>query len=139
MDTNNALLAIAALLLTNILAAFVTAATARSKGRSYGLFFVLSIISWLIIAAVVIFISPKTGEKTRPKLSSLALLVIGFVIEAWGIGQLKLDPNMTDTQLANVLSSPNAVGAIVVATAGVLLVIGAIASERVKLATPAGQ
>ena len=133
------LIAISGVLLTNILSAVMTARTAKSKGRSFGLFLVFGLISWLIAAAVVIFISPKGSEKARPKNTSAALLVIGFAVEAWGVGMLPLDPSMSDAQVAAALMSNSSIGAMAIVAAGVVTVIAAVSAEKVRPATDQGQ
>ncbi len=114
-----------------IAAAWVTARTARSKGYKFWLFFVLSVLSWFITAVVTIFIKPKGAAKSKARLSSVLMLTAGAFIEFGALSSLPLlDPAMTDEQIIDSLMAPSASGSLVVALAGALLIVAAVANDK---------
>jgi cytochrome bd-type quinol oxidase subunit 2 len=114
-----------------IAAAWVTARTARSKGYKFWLFFVLSVLSWFITAVVTIFIKPKGAAKSKARLSSVLMLTAGAFIEFGALSSLPpLDPAMTDEQIIDALMAPSASGSLVVALAGALLIVAAVANDK---------
>lgn len=114
-----------------IAAAWVTARTARSKGFKFWLFFVLSVLSWFITAVVTIFIKPKGAAKSKARLSSVLMLTAGAFIEFGALSSLPLlDPAMTDEQIIDALMAPSASGSLVVALAGALLIVAAVANDK---------
>ena len=114
-----------------IAAAWVTARTARSKGYKFWLFFVLSVLSWFITAVVTIFIKPKGAAKSKARLSSVLMLTTGAFIEFGALSSLPLlDPAMTDEQIIDALMAPSASGSLVVALAGALLIVAAVANDK---------
>ena len=114
-----------------IAAAWVTARTARSKGYKFWLFFVLSVLSWFITAVVTIFIRPKGAAKSKARLSSVLMLTAGAFIEFGALSSLPpLDPAMTDEQIIDALMAPSASGSLVVALAGALLIVAAVANDK---------
>jgi amino acid transporter len=133
MDMNNTLLLIlAGLLVLTISSSLVIARTAKSKGYSFGLFFFFAIISYLITAVVTVFVRPKGDTKARPKISSVALLMLGVVVEFIGIGYVpdsKLASESDSEALLAMLNDPQVIGGATIAFAGVLIVIGAVAND----------
>ena len=114
-----------------IAAAWVTARTARSKGYKFWLFFVLSVLSWFITAVVTIFIKQKGVANSKVRLSSVLMLTAGAFIEFGALSSLPLlDPSMTDEQIIDALLVPSASGSLVVALAGALLVVAAVANDK---------
>jgi cytochrome bd-type quinol oxidase subunit 2 len=114
-----------------IAAAWVTARTARSKGYKFWLFFVLSVLSWFITAVVTIFLKPKGAAKSKARLSSVLMLTAGAFIEFGALSSLPLlDPAMTDEQIIDSLMAPSASGSLVVALAGALLIVAAVANDK---------
>ena len=114
-----------------IAAAWVTARTARSKGYKFWLFFVLSVLSWFITAVVTIFIKPKGAAKSKARLSSVLMLTAGAFIEFGALSSLPLlDPAMTDEQIFDALMAPSVSGSLVVALAGALLIVAAVANDK---------
>ena len=114
-----------------IAAAWVTARTARSKGYKFWLFFVLSVLSWFITAVVTIFLKPKGAAKSKARLSSVLMLMAGAFIEFGALSSLPLlDPAMTDEQIIDSLMAPSASGSLVVALAGALLIVAAVANDK---------
>ena len=114
-----------------IAAAWVTARTARSKGYKFWLFFVLSVLSWFITAVVTIFLKPKGAVKSKARLSSVLMLTAGAFIEFGALSSLPLlDPAMTDEQIIDALMAPSASGSLVVALAGALLIVAAVANDK---------
>ena len=114
-----------------IAAAWVTARTARSKGYKFWLFFVLSVLSWFITAVVTIFLKPKGAAKSKARLSSVLMLTAGAFIEFGALSSLPpLDPAMTDEQIIDALMAPSASGSLVVALAGALLIVAAVANDK---------
>lgn len=114
-----------------IAAAWVTARTARSKGYKFWLFFVLSVLSWFITAVVTIFIKQKGVANSKVRLSSVLMLTAGAFIEFGALSSLPLlDPSMTDEQIIDALLVPSATGSLVVALAGALLVVAAVANDK---------
>jgi hypothetical protein len=114
-----------------VAAAWVTARTARSKGYKFWLFFVLSVLSWFITAVVTIFIKPKGVANSKVRLSSVLMLTAGAFIEFGALSSLPLlDPAMTDEQIIEALLVPSASGSLIVALAGSLLVVAAVANDK---------
>jgi len=114
-----------------VAAAWVTARTARSKGYKFWLFFVLSVLSWFITAVVTIFIKPKSVANSKVRLSSVLMLTAGAFIEFGALSSLPLlDPAMTDEQIIEALLVPSASGSLIVALAGALLVVAAVANDK---------
>ncbi len=114
-----------------IAAAWVTARTARSKGYKFWLFFVLSVLSWFITAVVTVFIKPKGAAKSKVRLSSVLMLTAGAFIEFGALSSLPaLEPSMTDEQIIQALLDPSASGSLLVALAGALLVVAAVANDK---------
>jgi hypothetical protein len=115
----------------SIAAAWVTARTARSKGYKFWLFFVLSLLSWFITAVVAIFIKPKGVANSKVRLSSVLMLSAGAFIEFAALSTLPLlDPAMTDEQIIEALLVPSASGSLIVALAGALLIVAAVANDK---------
>jgi hypothetical protein len=115
----------------SIAAAWVTARTARSKGYKFWLFFVLSLLSWFITAVVAIFIKPKGVANSKVRLSSVLVLTAGAFIEFGALSSLPLlDPAMTDEQIIEALLVPSASGSLIVALAGALLIVAAVANDK---------
>ena len=114
----------------NIAAAWVTGRTARSKGYKFAAFFVFSLVSWFITAVVAVFIKPKGDKSAKTRLNSVVMLAIGTVIEFTGLGMLpEVSENLTDEQLLEIFASQSSVGAISVALAGALIVVGGVAND----------
>lgn len=112
-------------------AAWVTARTARSKGYKFWLFFVLSVLSWFITAVVTIFIKPKGAVKSKVRLSSVLMLTAGAFIEFGALSSLPpLEPAMTDEQIIEALLATSATGSLLVALAGALLIVAAVANDK---------
>lgn len=115
----------------SIAAAWVTARTARSKGYKFWMFFVLSLLSWFITAVVAIFIKPKGVANSKVRLSSVLMLTAGAFIEFAALSTLPLlDPAMTDEQIIEALLVPSASGSLIVALAGALLIVAAVANDK---------
>ena len=132
MDMNNSLLlALAFLLLLTVASAGVIARTAKSKGYSFGLFFFFGVISYLLTAVVTIFLRPKGEANARPKISSIALLALGVLVEFVGIGYIPdvLDANSSAAAIAAVVGDSQFLGGVAIAFAGLLIVIGAVAND----------
>jgi hypothetical protein len=133
MDLNNTLLLVlAGLLVLTVSSALVIARTAKSKGYSYGLFFFLAVVSYLLTAMVTVFIKPKGDKTARPRLSSLALLVAGVVVEFIGIGSIPesvIPTTDDDAALIAMFSDSQFLGGVAIAFAGILIVLGAVANE----------
>jgi hypothetical protein len=126
------LLALAGLLVLGVSSALVIARTAKSKGYSYGLFFFFAIISYLITAVVTVFIRPKGEANARPKVSSLALLILGVLVEFTGLGYIpdsKVPANGDEAALIAILSDSQFIGGAAIAMAGLLIVVGAVAND----------
>lgn len=114
-----------------IAAAWVTARTARSKGYKFWLFFVLSVLSWFITAVVTVFIKPKGAAKSKVRLSSVIMLTVGAFIEFGALSSLPLlEPSMSDEQIIQALIAPEASGSLLVALAGALVVVAAVANDK---------
>jgi len=64
-------------------------------------------------------------------LSSVLMLTVGTFIEFGALSSLPLlDPSMTDEQIIQVLSAPEASGSLLVALAGALLVVAGVANDK---------
>jgi hypothetical protein len=133
MDLNTELLLIlAALLMLTVSSAAVIARTAKSKGYRYGLFFVLGIVSYLLTSVVTVFMRPKGDTTAKPRISSVALLILGIVVEFIGIGNIP-DAAITSSSdtaaIQALLSDSQFVGGAAIAFAGILIVIGSVAND----------
>ena len=114
----------------NIAAAWVTGRTARSKGYKFAAFFVLSLVSWFITAVVAVFIKPKGNKMAKTRLNSVVMLAIGTVVEFTGLGMLpEVSEKLSDEQLLAVFASQESMGAIAIALAGALIVVGGVAND----------
>lgn len=133
MDLNNTLLlALGGLLVLTISSAAVIARTAKSKGYSYGLFFFFAVVSYLITAVVTVFLRPKGQANTRPRISSLGLLVLGVLVEFIGLGYIpesKIPAGSDDAALIALFSDSQFLGGVTIAFAGILIVVGAVAND----------
>jgi hypothetical protein len=82
-------------------------------------------------AVVTIFIKPKGAVKSKARLSSVLMLTAGAFIEFGALSSLPLlDPAMTDEQIIDSLMAPSASGSLVVALAGALLIVAAVANDK---------
>ena len=133
MDLNNTLLlALTALLVLTISSSFVIARTAKSKGYSFGLFFFLGIMSYLITAVITVFIRPKGETTAKPKISSVGLLALGVMVEFIGIGYIpdsQLTASSDAAALTAMLQDSQFIGGVAIALAGLLIVIGSVAND----------
>lgn len=133
MDLNTTLLMVlGGLLVLTVSSAFVIARTAKSKGYSFGLFFFFAIVSYLITAVVTVFIRPKGDTTAKPRISSLALLILGVVVEFIGIGYIpesQLTESSDAAALTAMLSDSQFIGGVAIALAGLLIVIGSVAND----------
>lgn len=133
MDLNTTLLAVlAGLLLLTVSSAFVIGRTAKSKGYSFGLFFFFGIISYLIAAVITVFIRPKGETNARPRVSSLALLALGVLVEFIGIGYIpdsQLTADSDAAALSAMLGDSQFVGGVAIAFAGLLIIVGSVAND----------
>ena len=132
MDMNSSLLLMLSFLLAlTVASAAVIGRTAKSKGYSFGLFFFFGVISYLLTAVVTIFLRPKGETNARPKVSSLALLGLGVLVEFIGIGYIPdvLDANSSAEAVAAMIGDSQFLGGVSIAFAGLLIVIGAVAND----------
>lgn len=132
MDMNTSMLLVLGFLLAlTVASAGVIARTAKSKGYSFGWFFFFGVISYLLTAVVTIFLRPKGEANARPKVSSLALLALGVVVEFVGISYIPdvLDADSSAAAIAAVVGDPQFLGGVAIAFAGLLIVIGAVAND----------
>lgn len=133
MDLNTTLLLVlAGLLVLTVSSALVIARTAKSKGYSFGLFFFFAIVSYLLTAVVTVFIRPKGNTTAKPRISSLALLILGIVVEFIGIGYIpdsQLTADSSAAAISAMLSDSQFIGGVWIALAGLLIVIGAVAND----------
>ena len=112
--------------------ALVIARTAKSKGYSYPLFFVLGLLSYFIMSVITVFLRPKGEPTGKAKRGSVPLLLLGIVIEFIGIGRIPgtTSASPTDSELQALVQDPSLIGGAAIAFAGVLIVIGAVANEH---------
>lgn len=133
MDLNTTLLLVLAILLgITVSSALVIARTAKSKGYSFGLFFFFAIVSYLITAVVTVLIRPKGQANARPRISSLALLILGIVVEFVGLGYIpesQLTAESDAAAIAAMLQDSQFIGGVAIAFAGLLIVIGSVAND----------
>ena len=133
MDLNTTLLLVLAVLLgITVSSALVIARTAKSKGYSFGLFFFFAIVSYLITAVVTVLIRPKGQANARPRISSLALLILGIVVEFVGLGYIpesQLTAESDAAAIAAMLQDSQFIGGVAIAFAGLLIVIGSVAND----------
>jgi hypothetical protein len=133
MDLNSTLLLVlAGLLVLTVSSALVIARTAKSKGYSFGLFFFFAIVSYLITAVVTVFMRPKGDTTAKPRISSLALLILGVVVEFIGIGYIpdsQLTASSDAAALTAMLQDSQFIGGVAIALAGLLIVIGSVAND----------
>lgn len=126
-----ALTALVGLVAFSIAAAWVSARTARSKGYKFGWFFVFSLVSWFITAVVVVFIKPKANKTAKAKLSSVLLITLGAIVEFVGLSMLpEASATLSDQELLELFASQQSMGAIAVALAGALIVVGGVANDH---------
>lgn len=133
MDLNTTLLLVLAILLgITVSSALVIARTAKSKGYSFGLFFFFAIVSYLITAVVTVLIRPRGQANARPRISSLALLILGIVVEFVGLGYIpesQLTAESDAAAIAAMLQDSQFIGGVAIAFAGLLIVIGSVAND----------
>lgn len=133
MDLNNTLLLVlTALLFLTVASAFVIARTAKSKGYSFGLFFFLGIMSYLITAVITVFIRPKGETQAKPRISSVGLLALGVLVEFIGIGYIpdaQLTAASDSAAIQALIADSQFVGGVAIALAGLLVIIGAVAND----------
>lgn len=133
MDLNTTLLLVLAILLgITVSSALVIARTAKSKGYSFGLFFFFAIVSYLITAVVTVLLRPKVQANARPRISSLALLILGIVVEFVGLGYIpesQLTAESDAAAIAAMLQDSQFIGGVAIAFAGLLIVIGSVAND----------
>jgi hypothetical protein len=133
MDLNNTLLlALTALLVLTISSSFVIARTAKSKGYSFGLFFFLGILSYLITAVITVFIRPKGETTAKPKISSVGLLALGVLVEFIGIGYIpesEITASSDAAAVSALIGDSQFLGGVSIALAGLLIIIGAVAND----------
>ncbi len=133
MDLNTTLLLVLAILLgITVSSALVIARTAKSKGYSFGLFFFFAIVSYLITAVVTVLLRPKGQANARPRISSLALLILGIVVEFVGLGYIpesQLTAESDAAAIAAMLQDSQFIGGVAIAFAGLLIVIGSVAND----------
>jgi len=133
MDLNSTLLLVlAGLLVLTVSSALVIARTAKSKGYSFGLFFFFAVVSYLITAVVTVFMRPKGDTTAKPRVSSLALLILGVVVEFIGIGYIpdsQLTTSSDAAALTAMLQDSQFIGGVAIALAGLLIVIGSVAND----------
>jgi cytochrome bd-type quinol oxidase subunit 2 len=126
-----ALTALFGLIGFSIAAAWVSARTARSKGYKFGWFFVFSLVSWFITAVVVVFIKPKNDKPAKAKLSTVLMLTLGAIIEFVGLSMLpQASATLSDAEVLELFASQQSIGAIAVALAGALIVVGGVANDH---------
>ena len=106
--------------------AAVIARTAKSKGYSYKLFFIFGFISYLITSVIAVFIRPKGQPEAKPKISSVALLLIGIIVEFAGLGSL---PDNSAENGMKLEVTDQVLGSLFVAFAGILIIIGSVAND----------
>lgn len=126
------LIALGFLLLLTVSSAFVIGRTAKSKGYSFGLFFLFGILSYLITAVVTVFLRPKGDSKAKPKISSVALLALGVVVEFTGLNyipQTGINGESDAEAVAALIADPQFTGGVAIALAGILIVVGAVAND----------
>ncbi|MFM2321194.1 MAG: hypothetical protein RL612_341 [Actinomycetota bacterium] len=133
MDLNTTLLLVLAILLgITVSSALVIARTAKSKGYSFGLFFFFAIVSYLISAVVTVLLRPKGQTNARPRISSLALLILGIIVEFVGLGYIpesQLTAESDAAAIAAMLQDSQFIGGVAIAFAGLLIVIGSVAND----------
>jgi hypothetical protein len=133
MDLNSTLLlALVGLLVLTVASSFVIARTAKSKGYSFGLFFLFAIISYLITAVIAVFLRPKGEVNAKPKISSVSLLAAGVLVEFIGISYIpdsQLTTSSASAALLALLGDPQFIGGAAIALAGLLIIIGAVAND----------
>lgn len=131
MDTLSfALLAIVGLVIFSISAAWVSARTARSKGYRFAWFFVFSLVSWFITAVVTVFIKPKGDNNAKVRMSSVLMLTFGAIIEFVGLGMLpQASASLSDQEVLELFATQSSIGAIAVAAAGALVIVGGVAND----------
>ncbi len=79
---------------------------------------------------VAVFIKPKGDKSAKTRLNSVVMLAIGTIVEFTGLGMLpEVSENLTDEQLLEIFASQNSVGAIAIALAGALIVVGGVAND----------
>jgi cytochrome bd-type quinol oxidase subunit 2 len=128
-----------AVVIFSIAAAWVTGRTAKSKGYSFGWFFVFSLLSWYITAVVTVFLKPKYDKSAKPKISSAIYLIVGTLVEFTGLAMLpNVDNNASPEAQLAAFASRSALGAIAVAIAGALIVVAGVANDRRASAQPVG-
>lgn len=131
MDFNSSALVIALAIALAVSATFaaVIGRTAKSKGYSFGLFFFFGFISYLLTAVVAIFIRPKGQRDAKPKISSIALLSLGIIVEFTGLASLPALESQ-EAMTAELLANPEQFfGSLFIALAGILIVMGAVAND----------
>ncbi len=133
MDLNTTLLlTLGFLLVLTVSSALVIGRTAKSKGYSFGLFFFFAILSYLITAVVTIFMRPKGDTKAKPKISSVALLALGIIVEFVGLNYIPqngIDSQTEAEAVATLVADPQFTGGVAIALAGVLIIVGAVAND----------
>ena len=133
MDLNSTLLLVlAGLLVLTVSSALVIARTAKSKGYSFGLFFFFAIVSYLITAVVTVFMRPKGDTTAKPRISSLALLILGVVVEFIGIGYIpesEITASSDASAVSALIGDSQFLGGVSIALAGLLIIIGAVAND----------
>lgn len=109
--------------------AAIIARTASSKGYSYRQFFFFGFISYLLTSVVTVFLRPKGQANAKPKVSSIALLFLGIVVEFTGLSFLPNLGTASEAEIAEMAGSQQMLGGLFVAIAGILMIIGSVAND----------
>ena len=75
---------------------------------------------------------PKGDTTAKPRVSSLALLILGVVVEFIGIGYIpdsQLTASSDAAALTAMLQDSQFIGGVAIALAGLLIVIGSVAND----------
>lgn len=122
-------------LAVDALGGWLSGRAARSKGYSFGLFFGLSFVSWIVMATIAVFITPR-AEIPRDDASRISLSRILYFI---GLGSFILGPfsvTIASAIYADINSGAMAgiavIGAVALTLMGVGLIMGAVATAENK-------
>ena len=145
MNSNALLLALLFVLAASIAQVVMVARTAKSKGRSAIGWGVLALVSPVITTGFLLFIrsistsqSPESvlGPKPKTKPLSIIAFFVGIFVQFWAFASLPLSNSMSDQELVDALSTAQSIGSVTLIGAGTLLMIAAVANERVSSANP---
>lgn len=102
---------------------------ARSKGYSFGLFFGLSFVSWLVVATIAIFIKPRTeiaaDDASRTSLSRI-LYFIGLGAFIIGPFSVTIATAINSAINTGFMARIAAIGAVSLTLMGVGLILAAV-------------